>query len=409
MCWSAAIGSSQFAFEAIDIDDPAIGYHSSERGDAGALLNQRIQSGTQQLQFDGAAGYLRSLLAALEIPVESQIVVYSKTSLQSARISPQNPRTIFFNDTTAVAWVPGGFIEVAAHDARQGAVFYTLNQAPTPVPQLMPDGRCLSCHLSTAAEGVPGFFVRSIPTAIGGETLPWLGNFITDHRSALHERWGGWYVTANEAPDRHLGNALLAGANAQELPPWSTDRSLTTLKGRLDAGPYLSPYSDVVALLVFEHQARMMNLLTRVGWQARILSRRSTLVSSAWLQPEVNEAADYMLFVDEAELTGVVGSSGFAATFSALGIRDRMGRSLRDLDLRRRLMRYPLSYMIYSNVFDALPTEAKAAIYGRLWAVLSGQDRSPKYSRISDDDRRAIREILRDTKRDLPAYFLGPD
>jgi hypothetical protein len=393
-------------FDAVDIDHPAIRYGEGTSTGAVERLNRRLQSSGAQLQFETQGGYLRSLLAALDIPVESQLAVYSKTSLQGIRINPSNPRVIFFNDSTAVAWVPGGFIEVATHDPRLGAVFYLLEQTPAPVPQLVRDERCLACHLSTAAAGVPGFLMRSIPTAADGTTIPWLGNVATDHRTALQERWGGWYVTAQRAPGPHLGNALIRRSDVQVLPPWSADRNLTTLTGRVDTRTYLTPYSDIVALLVFEHQARMMNLLTRIGWDARVLAQDAPGGQDA-LAARAAEVVDYMLFVDEAVNEPVEGSSGFAARFSSQGPRDRRGRSLRDLDLRTRLMRYPLSYMIYSEAFDALPATASDAIYRRLWEVLSGEDRSSKYTRITTADREAIREILRDTKPGLPSYFAG--
>ena len=401
--WMAAMAYGQF--EAFDIDHPAIRYRDAVPAGAIEQLNRRLQGG-QPLTFEEQGGYLKALLAALDIPVESQLAVYSKTSLQSIHISPQNPRVIFFNDSTAVAWVPGGFIEVATHDSRQGAVFYLLNQAPAPVPQLVRDERCLSCHLSAAAAGIPGFLVRSIPTAADGTIIPWLGNYATDHRSAVGDRWGGWYVTANRVDAPHLGNALIADPNARDLPRWTADRHLTTLDGRVPSRIYPTPYSDVVALLVFDHQARMMNLLTRIGWEARILAEHAR-PGDGDLAATAGELVDYLLFVDEAPIGRVDGSSGFAARFASHGPRDRQGRSLRELDLDGRLMRYPLSYMIYSEAFDALPAVAKDSIYRRLWEVLSGRDRSSRYAHLSDADRRAIREILLDTKPGLPSYFLN--
>jgi hypothetical protein len=155
---------------------------------------------------------------------------------------------------------------------------------------------------------------------------------------------------------------------------------------------YPSPHSDVVALLTFDHQLRMMNLLTRIGWEAR--------AETASLSSAVRDVVDYMLFVDEASLEAIRGSSTFTTVFSARGPRDRQGRSLRDFDLERRLFRYPCSYLIYSPAFDALPNAAKTAIYARMSEVLLGKDQSPKYVRLSADDRRAILEILRETKPD---------
>ena len=112
------------------------------------------------------------------------------------------------------------------------------------------------------------------------------------------------------------------------------------------------------------------------------------------------------MFVYETPLPDKIrGSSGFAEKFSALGPADGKGRSLRQLDLDRRLMRYPCSYMIYSDAFDALPAAAKDPVYRRMWQVLSGQDKSERYATLVLADRRAIVEILRDTKKDLPEYF----
>jgi len=115
---------------------------------------------------------------------------------------------------------------------------------------------------------------------------------------------------------------------------------------------------------------------------------------------------DYMLFVDEAPLPNtIVGSSGFSERMSALGPRDRRGRSLYQLDLTRRLMKYPCSYVIYSPAFDALPALAKVPIYRRMWQVLSGEAREPRYRSLSRADREAVVAILKDTKPDLPGYF----
>jgi hypothetical protein len=120
-----------------------------------------------------------------------------------------------------------------------------------------------------------------------------------------------------------------------------------------------------------------------------------------------SEVVDYLLFVDEAKLTDKVrGASGFADRFSASGPKDRKGRSLYELDLAHRLMKYPCSYLIYSPAFDALPPMVKEPIYKRMWAILSGQEQDVRYRAVlSAADRQAIVEILRDTKKDLPSYF----
>ena len=399
--WIAALASAQLIESIIEPGHPAISYPGTST-DRVAQLNRRLQSGEVRLEFEERTGYLRGLLAALDVPIESQIVVFSGTSLQSRIINAKNPRTIFFNDSTAVAWMSGGLIEVASLDARQGAIFYLLPQQPTtPLRQLARDTRCLQCHYSTATLGVPGFLVRSIPSSPNGMIMPWLGNYTTDHRSPLPERWGGWYVTGRGG--RHLGNAPIADRTLQDVQIDGSNLNLTSLADRFDTRSYLSPHSDIVALLVFDHQVRMMNLLIKLGWEARILEHDGP--NAAALNATVNELVDYMLFVDEAPIEGVRGTSGFAERFSAQGPQDGKGRSLRNLDLGRRLFRYPCSYMIYSDAFAALPDSARNAVYARLWDVLSGKVSAPRYAKMATADRQAIVEILRDTKKDLPSVF----
>jgi hypothetical protein len=400
-----AFASAQLTDSIIEPDHPAIGY-SGTTADRVAQLNRDLQSGAVRLEFEEWTGYLKPLLSALNVPVESQLALFSGTSLQARLVNARNPRTIFFNDSTTVAWMAGGFIEVASLDPRQGAIFYLLPQTQVPVPQLHRDTRCLQCHYATAATlGVPGFIARSIPSTADGMILPWLGNYTTDHRSPIAERWGGWYVTGRGG-GRHLGNAPVADKSAQDFRVEDANLSVAALTDRFDTRRYPSPHSDIVALMVFNHQVRMMNLLTRLGWETRLLEheRRSSNVVPSGV---VNEIVDYMLFVDEAPMTSVRGSSGFAESFAARGPRDGKGRSLRDFDLERRLFRHPCSYMIYSDAFDALPESARNAVYQRLWQVVSGRDSTRKYARLSASDRQAIVEILRATKSNLPSSFAG--
>jgi hypothetical protein len=408
LAWSAAIVSSaQFDDSPFDLDHPAVAYTTRPTTDVVAALNTHLQTGQVNLPFEERTGYLKPLLNALNISVDSQVVVFSKTSLQSPQIHPRNPRAIYFNDAVVVGWVRGGFIEIAAQDPTQGAVFYRVLRATAGPPAMFRDNGCLQCHNSFATLGVPGFLAKSIPSAIDGNALPWLGNYLTDHRSPITERWAGWFVTGKAGSSRHLGNAPVANRNIDDVTVDDANLSLADLRSRFDTDNYLSPYSDIVALLVFNHQLRMMNLLTRIGWEARTLAHqgRSEAAVVSALGDIAIEAVDYMLFVDEAPLSGVSGTSGFSESFSKRGPHDSKGRSLRELDLKQRLFTYPCSYMIYSDVFEQLPSAAKRAIYTRLWDVLSGAERASKYARLSSTERDGIVEILRETKRDLPASF----
>jgi hypothetical protein len=402
--WSAAVVvSAQFDDSPLDLDHPAITYRTRQSTNVVDTLSARVQAGQVNLPYEDTTGYLKPVLDALNVSVDSQMVVFSKTSLQLNNIQPRNPRVIYFNDSVAVAWVRGGFIEIAAHDPAQGAVFYRVLRAVTGPPAFFRDDSCLSCHNAFATLNVPGFLAKSVPSAVDGSGLPWLGNYLTDHRSPIVERWAGWYVTGKTGAIRHLGNAPLANRNADDLTIDAANLNLADLRSRFDTSGYLSPHSDVVALLVFDHQIRMMNLLTRIGWQARTLAHdgRSEPAIVTGLRDIASETVDYMLFVDEAPLSGVSGTSGFAESFGKRGPRDSKGRSLRDFDLKQRLFTNPCSYMIYSEAFERLPPAAKRAIYQRLWEVLSGRVRAPKYARLSSADRDRIIEILRETKRDF--------
>ena len=383
----------------------AIGYYTHDAADPVARLNQKLEQGELHLRFEGVPGYLRSVLGALQIPVESQVAVFSKTSFQAAIIDPRNPRTIFFNDSVAVGWMRNGLIEAAAQDPRQGIIFYVLEQKQVDRPMFRRTDACLSCHVSDASFGVPGMMVRSTFTEPTGMPRLLFGANITDHRSPLEERWGGWYATGQAGSGRHLGNALLTDLDHPEAMVTPATLNLATLETKFDTSGYLSPHSDIAALLVFNHQMHMMNLITRVGWEVRA-STATGEKRAAMLRDLAREFVDYLLFVDEAPLAGKFqGSSSFAGAFAEAGPSDRQGRSLRQLRLDGKLMRYPCSYLIYSDAFEGMPGEAKEAIYTRLWEALSGQVKEAKYGRLPLSDRRAIAEILRQTKSGIPSYF----
>lgn len=266
--------------------------------------------------------------------------------------------------------------------------------------------------------------IRSMFTASDGRPLLIFGgSSAVDHRTPIEERWGGYYVTGVTGSIRHLGNAMFADDddNHPEAVVTAATLKMASLGGEFDTRNYLSPYSDAAALMVFDHQMHMQNLITRFGWEIRAAQYQAQHIQSVEVSTLLRDAAeefvDYLLFIDEAPLSGGIAdasgsagkrSSAFARKFASQGPRDGKGRSLRDLDLQSRMLRYPCSYMIYSEAFDALPTEAKDAIYGRMWQVLSGAERGKKYKRLSLADRRAIVEILRDTKKGLPGYFRLP-
>jgi len=395
--------SAQFADSFVSSrDNPAIAYSTAAVSDRVANLNQRILEGKARLTFEARGGYLRSVLDALDVPVESQVATFARNSFQADLIAPDNPRTLYFNDSVAVGWVRGAdLLEIAVQDPRQGAIFYTIEQKRADRPQFTRNDQCLACHLSWDTLGVPGFFLMSTLT-VPDDKNTYASGFSSDHRKNFDTRWGGWYVTGNIGSLVHMGNVPVSRT---DQPARAGARPLKSLEDRFDVQGFPSHGSDVVALMVLDHQAHMMNLITRTGWEARLAA-----AGDARQLARVDEAAvdlvDYMLFVYEAPLTAPVrGTSGFAEKFAGLGPVDSHGRSLRQLDLDRRLLKYPCSYMIYAEAFDAMPPLAKDAVYRRLWRVLSGQERSKQYAQIPLVDRRAIVDILRETKKGLPDFF----
>jgi hypothetical protein len=369
-----------------------------------------VDGGEIRLKFEGRGGFLNSVLDELHVSPDTQSIVFSKTSLQAHYISPSNPRAIFYSDNISVAFIPDApLLEIAALDAKQGVVFYAISQQPD--SKIFRSDSCLSCHEARDSMGVPGYLARSVGSGVQGETMFDFGDYVSDHRSPFEQRWGGWFITGKTGSVHHMGNVLLK-ADAVPGRAYNEPQALASLDGKFNLDGYPSHYSDVAAVLVLDHQVKMTNLLTRVGWETRIAQDQAAkdpkdkATAERMVLSNARELVDYMLFIGEAPLEGKFEStSGFQARFSADGPQDRKGRSLKQLDLGKRLMKYPCSYMIYSPAFDGLPAAVRDAVYARLWEVLSGKDTAAKYSKLTAADRSAIVDILRDTKSNLPAYF----
>lgn len=401
-----------------DYGGPPINYMTAEVQDPVARLAHRVEHGDSELAYDEEQGYLLAVLNALDIPVSSQTLVFSKTSLQRSRISPRRPRAIYFNDDVYVGYCQNGdVLEFATTDAKQGAIFYTLEQSSTARPTFIRDrGQCLTCHSSSRTQNVPGYLIRSVFANASGMPEFGSGTFTTDHTSPLNERWGGWYVTGTHGDMRHMGNAIF-NKHKGELDRESR-ANLKSLDGLVSTHPYPSSHSDIVALMVLEHQTQMHNAIAWANYETRRAIHQSRIMNealgrekgflSASSRRRINRAAErvleYMLFCAEFPLTSpVTGTSNYAVDFQSRGVRDSAGRSLRDLDLETRIFRYPCSYLIYSEAFDGLPEEVRALVLKKLQAILTGREGSEEYQHLSPADRQNILEILNDTKPEFAA------
>jgi len=387
----------------LPLDHPAIQY-SGPADDAVARLDRQIASGKVKLDYRAGLGYLPGVLANLGVNPDSQSLVFSKTSFQAAKISPSNPRALFFNDQVMVGSVRGGdVLEFAALDPRQGMVFYTLDIQKSDKPQFVRRDSCLQCHQGPATLGIPGLLVGSVFPDATGMPASRSNNPVTDDSTPIEKRWGGWYVTGTTGGMNHLGNAVARDPRAPDVLDRRGSQNVTSLAGRFDFNGYMTQTSDIVALMTLEHQTRMVNLMIRAGWDER------TKATSAAIDADVEALVRYMLFADEATLYDPIeGVSTFAKTFAERGPRDHQGRSLRDFDLKKRMFRYPLSFMLYSPAFDAMPDAVREKVYRRLYDVLTGHDPEKKFTRLNADDRTAILAIVRDTKTGLPAYWVSP-
>ena len=415
-CLLAAMAQPGWAQE---YEQEPIRYSKTEPHNRISQLIERIQAGKTQLHHEPQFGYLRSLLKELEVPESSQMLVFSKTSLQRHRISPNSPRALYFNDDVYVGFCQqGDVLELSAADPQLGAVFYTVGQNQSdPLRITRQADNCLICHSSSHTKDVPGHVVRSVFTDTAGFPILSAGTYRIDHTSPLEKRWGGWYVTGTHGPQKHLGNLTIDGHDVPHGLDNSAGMNLTELGDRFQSAAYLTGHSDIAALMVFEHQTDAHNLIAR----ANFLTRQALHYQQA-LNRELDEPGDhvwestksriksageplveYLLFSGEAELTHrLQGTSGFANEFARLGPRDRQGRSLRDFDLETRLFKFRCSYLIYSPSFRDLPCEARDYVLRRMREVLSGQDESKKFAHLTANERQAILEILRDTLPDLP-------
>lgn len=405
-----------------DIEREPVNYLKSPLSDPISQLQKRINADEVRLTFDDKSGYLASVLKTLNVSETSQMLVFSKTSFQRNRIHPRTPRALYFSDDVYIGWCQNGdVVEVSAVDPQLGGIFYSLDQEEVDHPKFTRHtDTCTLCHASSVTQGVPGHLIRSVfPDGVGNPILS-TTTYRTTSQSPLKHRWGGWYVSGTHGQQRHMGNMIAKNSREPEAFDVDAGANVTDLSKLVNVEPYLTPHSDVVALMVFEHQAPAHNAMTLANYQAKLALRDEEILRNLdkegnsprteGIQRRLDHAAElvlkHLLFVEEVALTDrIQGTSGFAEQFAQRGPRDKQGRSLRDFDLQTRIFKYPCSYLIYSAAFDGLPAELKEIVYRKLHDVLTGIDQSSTYQHLSQEDRQAILAILLDTKRDLPASW----
>ena len=404
-------------------EEAPLHYSDSKAHDPIAKLSQRHRRG--EITFSGQTdkAFLEEFLHELDIPIESQVLVFSKTSKQNRLITPQTPRAIYFSEEFYVGWVPGGMIEIGSIDPKIGPIFYLLehrNRVEEGLHFERPQD-CLDCHAGSRTRDHPGFLVRSVFPDEDGLPLFSEGSFLTDHTSPLDQRWGGWYVTGRHGEQPHMGNTIASIDGENLIFDIEAGANLESLDSFFPTERYLSPHSDILALMVLEHQTEMHNRLHRAAAAFnRVIYLQSSLSATLNETPskkltgsalsvaegETERILEYLLFCDEAPLEGGIDGGGAFRDAFLHNRRDSPdGRSLKDFQLLDRLFKYRCSYMIYSSSFDALPGPLKAMVYRRLWKILQGKDPEEKFHHFSESERLRIKEILVNTKEDLPPYW----
>ena len=405
-----------------DYERPPVSYSTTAPRDALTRLQGRLAAGGVTLA-GGERRMLQTLLDELGVSAASQMLVFSRTSFQRSRIRPDQPRALYFSDSVYVGWVPGGMAEVAAIDPQLGPVFYTVEfpGARRPAPKIEREADCLRCHGGAFVREIPGVFARTLFADANGDPLLRHGTQLVDDETPFAQRWGGWYVTGYHGETAHRGNAFASECTDQLVFEPAAQRP-DELSAFCDPAAYLKPTSDVVALLVFEHQMSVQNSLTHAGFAARRMTDYQHGLQKTFREPESDEPAydsvksvfasvaqevvDRLLFRNAAPLpAGVTGGAAFRKNFAQGAPRSRSGHALKDLKLDGRLFAQRCSYLIYSETFRALPETLKAQILDRLESALRSRDPQDRYAYLPPDEKERIREILIETHPDARAHW----
>lgn len=394
-----------------------IHYSETQPNDSAYAMEKLMRAGKLKIDRTDAWSVLRGVLKHFGIPEESQVMVFSKTSKQNDLISPQTPRVIYFNDDAYVGYSVGGSLEVSTIDPKLGPIFYLLDPN---VPESEPlhfqrDQSCLSCHGGPFTPEVPGVLVRSVFPGPEGHPIMSQGSTVVGTTTPFSDRWGGWYVTGKHGDLLHRGNVT-----ATENPdntcdmPIEKGANITDLTTFFDTSPYKRKKSDIVALMVLEHQTSVQNVLTKANHTSMRAMYMQTSLQKELGEPVMAEPTgtarriidhcaedviEALLFKDEAALPegGIEGEEDFQNAFTARAPRSKEGRSLKDFQLHSRLFKHRCSFMVHSLTFKHLDAHLKKTVLGRLTQILNGEDDSGSFDYLGKSERAHILSILKDT------------
>lgn len=403
---SAARAAETKPSRVIDFKAAPHSYLDAQPKDRFAQLQAKAQKGEVAIDTSSDKAFLSSLLAALNVPASSQLLVFSASSLQSEIINPRNPRALYFNEDTYVGWVPGGLIEIIAADPEMGPMFYVFDRLRPggPVPNVQRSTKCMNCHAGSATRRLPGLIAESLLVSRAGSSLETYRRDVQGHQIPLEDRFGGWHLTGEHHLANHKANVMGASQGGKiqktEVPP-----------GRFsDLGLHLLPTSDILPHLIHEHQIGFENRLVYALYTLRQLKSEDkgllSAASKAEIEERAQELARYIVFADEAKFPsqGIVGDPAYTTDF----LRDRKvtkaGLSLKDLDMKTRIFKHRCSFMLYTDTWKETPRELKDRVYFHMASYLRDQP-DAQHAHLAPAERRAIRDILKETMTDLPAWW----
>lgn len=385
----------------LDYKAPPHSYWERPPQDAVTAALAKIQSGELKVDTSSDRAFVASLLGALKVPVSSQLLVYSATSMQSGIINPRNPRALYFNDEIYVGFVPGGLVEIMGVDPELGGVFYIFDKPqPGQLPRTDRSTRCFNCHAGSATMRIPGLLAESVAPIISGASYENYRRDEQGHQIPLADRFGGWHVTSAKPFGETKANIFArsdgSGVKIVKVKPgemWDIEK-------------HLLPSSDILPHLIHEHQIGFDNQVIHAAYLAREIGdkgRTPTLADDKRLNEKATALVRYILFADEAKLppSGIAGDEKYAADFLSNKKASGTGLSLKDLDLKTRMFKHRCSYMLYTPQWQKLPAMIKNRVYAGMKLALSGKDQN--YAYLSAQERLAIVSILRETLPDLPA------
>jgi hypothetical protein len=304
-------------------------------------------------------------------------------------------------------------------------VFYTFDPHSAVTNKSSPfvrDADCLTCHATANVNNMPGVFARSIFPDETGEPLFHQGSELVDFRTPFDHRWGGWYVTGQHGTALHRGNVFASERGDELVVDFKKGANVTTLSNFFDTENYLGAGSDIVALMVFEHQIAMHDTIVQAGFSCRRMMDYQTKLQHDLKEPVTNEptfdsvksvfnssardVVDCLLFKDEATLPdGIKGSEDFQRAFKANAKSVKGAGSLKDFSLQGHLFENRCSYLIYSEAFLALPKLLKDRVYDALDKALRSERADQRYDYLTSDERARIVKILTATHPELAARW----